>query len=48
VPATRLDPAHRQFQDRLLNQFRARYPGWEFSAREDDFAVLAKKSQAEV
>jgi hypothetical protein len=48
VPATRLDPAHRQFQDRLLNQFRARYPGWEFSARADDFAVLAKKSQAEV
>ena|GEM_PF-2835874 len=48
MPAIRLDAAHRQFQDRLLNQFRARYPGWEFSAREDDFAVLAKKSQAEV
>jgi hypothetical protein len=48
VPAIRLDRAHRQFQERLLNQFRARYSGWEFSAREDDFAVMAKKSSAEV
>jgi len=48
VPAIRLDRARRQFQERLLNQFRARYSGWEFSAREDDFAVMAKKSQAEV
>lgn len=48
MPAIRLDRAHRQFQERLLNQFRARYSGWEFSAREDDFAVMARKSQAEV
>lgn len=48
MPAIRLDRDHRQFQERLLNQFRSRYSGWEFSAREDDFAVMARKSQAEV
>jgi hypothetical protein len=43
-----LDSARRQFQERLLNQFRARYSGWEFSARAGDFAVMAQKAQAEV
>lgn len=48
MPAIRLDPERRQFQERLLNQFRARYSTWEFSAHEDAFGLLARKEQAQV
>ncbi|MGH7643283.1 MAG: hypothetical protein ACRENX_09805 [Candidatus Dormibacteria bacterium] len=48
MPAPHLDSQRREFQDRLLIQFRARYDGWEFSARDDDFGVLARKEQAQV
>ncbi|HUY08741.1 MAG TPA: hypothetical protein VMW80_04725 [Candidatus Dormibacteraeota bacterium] len=48
MPGLRLDSARRQFQDRVLTQLRSRFPGWEFSAREDDFGVLARKERAQV
>ncbi|MGC1909971.1 MAG: hypothetical protein WA809_10290 [Candidatus Dormiibacterota bacterium] len=48
MPSLRLDSTRRQFQDRLLTQLRSRYPGWTFSAREDDFGLLARKERAQV
>jgi hypothetical protein len=48
VPTTRLDGQRRLFQDRLVNQLRARYRGWDFSPREDAFGVLGRKNQAQV
>ena len=48
MPAIRLDAYRRQFQDRLLNQLRSRYGDWDFSARENDFGVLARRERAQV
>jgi len=48
MPTIRLDSERRLFQERLLTQFRARYRGWDFSARDDDFGVLAHKDRAQV
>jgi hypothetical protein len=43
-----LDSGRQLFRERLLTQLRARYPGWEFVVREDDFGVLATKARAQV
>jgi hypothetical protein len=48
VPPFRLDTARQQFQDRLLTQFRSRYPGWEFAPRDDGFGILARRQNAQV
>lgn len=48
MPASQLDPARRQFQERILNQLRARYPEWEFAPVPDGFAVGAKLGRAQV
>ncbi len=48
MPVTRLDPARRQFLERIATQLRARYPGWEFLARDDDFSVLGRRGEAQV
>ncbi|HVC39003.1 MAG TPA: hypothetical protein VNH20_03365 [Candidatus Dormibacteraeota bacterium] len=48
MPSFRVDASRLQFQERLLTQFRARYSGWEFSNRQDQFGVLARKGSAQV
>jgi hypothetical protein len=46
MASLRLDAARKQFQERLLTQLRARYPGWEFTPRDNDFGVLARRQNA--
>ncbi len=48
MAGARLDPRRQQFQERILTQLRARYPGWQFSAGADDFAAVATQGEARV
>ncbi|MGH7639806.1 MAG: hypothetical protein ACREN7_08035 [Candidatus Dormibacteria bacterium] len=48
MPSVRLDRQRQQFQQRLRLQFQARYPGWEFLAPPDRFALMARGSRSEV
>ncbi len=48
MPSIRLAAQRQRFQERLLVQLRSRYSSWEFSAREDNFGVLARKERAQV
>ena len=45
VAETGLDPARRQFQERILVQLRSRYPAWEFRAVPDGFAVTGSRDR---
>jgi hypothetical protein len=48
VSEPNLDPARRQFQERILLQLRARYPAWEFRAHPDGFAVVGSRDRHSV
>ncbi len=48
MAASQLDPARRQFQERILNQLRARYPDWDLAPVPDGFAVGARRGGAQV
>lgn len=45
---TSLDPARRQFQERIVVQLRSRYPAWEFLPLPHGFAVVGRRDRHSV